>query len=101
MVTPQYERIVGGATTSVTLISLEPGTTYRIRVWSTDGTSVSSEAMEIDATTVESGERCHEHVHIRNYAYKRCRKLLLKGVCPYPQCRNMLVTAYILSISSS
>ena len=55
VVTPQYERIVGGAT-SVTLSGLEPGTTYRIRVWSTDGTSVSSEAREMNATTVESGE---------------------------------------------
>ena len=57
VVTPQYERIVGGATTSVTLSALEPGTTYRIRVWSTDGTSVSSGKMEMDVTTVESGEK--------------------------------------------
>ena len=56
MVTPQYERIVGGATTSVTLSGLEPGTTYRIRVWSTDGASVSSVAGEMDVATVESGE---------------------------------------------
>ena len=56
VVTPQYERIVGGATTSVTLSGLEPGTTYRIRVWSTDGTSVSSEAREMDVTAMESGE---------------------------------------------
>ena len=56
VVTPQYERIVGGATTSVTLSGLEPGTTYRIRVWSTDGTSVSSEAREMAVTTMESGE---------------------------------------------
>ena len=62
MVTPQYERIVGGTTTSVTLSGLEPGTTYRIRVWSTDGTSVSSGAREVDVTTVESGKRCNEHV---------------------------------------
>ena len=55
VVTPQYERIVGGAT-SVTMSGLEPGTTYRIRVWSTDGTSVSSEAREMDVTTVESGK---------------------------------------------
>ena len=54
VVTPQYERIVGGAT-SVTLSGLEPGTTYRIRVWSTNGTSVSSEAEEMDVTMVESG----------------------------------------------
>ena len=56
VVTPQYERIVGGATTSVTLSGLEPGTTYRIRVWSTDGASVSSGTRE-RVTTVESGER--------------------------------------------
>ena len=64
VVTPQYERIVGGAT-SVTLSGLEPGTTYRIRVWSTNGTSVSSEAGIMDVTTVESGEReiCYENVY--------------------------------------
>ena len=56
MVTPQYERIVEGDNTSVTLSGLEPGTTYRIRVWSTDGMSVSSEAGEMDVSTVESGE---------------------------------------------
>ena len=56
VVTPQYERIVGGASTSVTLSGLQPGTTYRIRVWSTNGTSVSSEAREMNVTTVESGE---------------------------------------------
>ena len=56
MVTPQYERIVGGATTSVTLSGLEPGTTYRTRVWSTNGTSVSRGATIKGVTTVESGE---------------------------------------------
>ena len=56
VVTPQYERIVGGSNTSVTLSGLEPGTTYRIRVWSTNGTSVSREAKEVDATTEESGK---------------------------------------------
>ena len=60
MVTPQYERIVGGDNTSVTLSGLEPGTTYRIRVWSTDGrtdgTSVSNGARERDVTTMESSE---------------------------------------------
>ena len=56
VVTPQYERIVGGDNTSVTLSDLEPGTTYRIRVWSTDETSVSSEAGAMDVATVESGE---------------------------------------------
>ena len=56
VVTPQYERIVGGDTTSVTLSGLEPGTTYRIRVWSTDGTSVSNGAGEFEVATVESGE---------------------------------------------
>ena len=56
VVTPQYERIVGRATTSVTLSGLEPGTTYRIRVWSTDGTSVSRDVWERNAATLESGE---------------------------------------------
>ena len=56
VVTPQYERIVRGASTSVTLSGLEPGTTYRIRVWSTDGASVSREAGEMDVTTVERGK---------------------------------------------
>ena len=56
VVTPQYARIVGGATTGVTLSGLEPGTTYRIKVWSTNGTSISSLAGEMDVTTVESGE---------------------------------------------
>ena len=54
VVTPQYERIVGGDNTVAVLKNLEPGTTYRIRVWSTDGTSVSSEAGEMDVTTVEA-----------------------------------------------
>ena len=53
VVTPQYERIVGGATTSVTLSGPEPGTTYRIRVWSTDGTSVSNGTSNKDVTTME------------------------------------------------
>ena len=55
MVTPQYERNVGGDNTSVTLSGLESGTTYRIRVWSTDGTSVSSGAGEMNVTTMEKG----------------------------------------------
>ena len=67
VVTPQYERTVGGGNTSVTLSGLEPGTTYRIRVWSTDGTSVSSGTREIDVATMDSGERCHEHVYITSY----------------------------------
>ena len=67
VVTPQYERIVGAATTNVTLSGLEPGTTYRIRVWSTDGTSVSSGREEMDVTTMESGERCCEHPNRRKY----------------------------------
>ena len=56
VVTPQYERIVGGDNTSVTLSGLEPGTTYRIRVWSRDGTSVGSGAREIDLATMESSK---------------------------------------------
>ena len=57
VMTPQYERIVGEDTTSLTLSGLEPGTTYRIRVWSTNRTSVSSGIREMDVTTVEKGER--------------------------------------------
>ena len=57
VVTPQYERTVGGDNTSATLSGLEPGTTYRIRVWSTDRTSVSSRAREMIVATMESGER--------------------------------------------
>ena len=55
VVTPQYERIVGENNTNVTLSGLEPGTTYRIRVWSTNGTSVSSGAGEMSVATMESG----------------------------------------------
>ena len=69
VVTPQYERIVGGATTSVTLSGLEPGTTYRIRVWSTDGTSVSSGAGEMNVTTMESGELLVHTTLLVNSAY--------------------------------
>ena len=75
MVTPQYERIVGGANTSVTLSGLEPGTTYRIRVWSTDGTSVSSEAKEMNVTTVESGE-CFVHASV-GYCFREASCCLL------------------------
>ena len=56
VVTPQYKKIVGEASTSVTLSGLEPGTTYRIRVWSTDGASISSEAGDRNVATMESGE---------------------------------------------
>ena len=75
VVTPQYERIVGGANTSVTLSGLEPGTTYRIRVWSTDGTSVSSEAREVDVTAVESGE-CFVHASV-GYCFREASCCLL------------------------
>ena len=74
VVTPQYERIVGGAT-SVTLSGLKPGTTYRIRVWSTDGTSVSSEAREVDVTTVENGE-CFVHASM-GYCFREASCCLL------------------------
>ena len=56
VVMPQYERIRGWTTTSVTLRGLESGTTYKITVWSTNGTSVSSEAGERNVETMESGE---------------------------------------------
>ena len=71
MVTPQYERIVGGATTSVTLSGLEPGTTYRIKVGSTNGTSVRIGTGEMDVTTMESGEFI-----LYTYIYWRRAKLL-------------------------
>ena len=64
VVTPQYERNVGGDNTSVTLSGLESGTTYRIRVWSTDGTSVSSGAREMMVEAMNSGERCHESRYV-------------------------------------
>ena len=41
---------------SVTLSGPEPGTTYRIRVWSTNGASVSSAVAELNVATTESGE---------------------------------------------
>ncbi len=56
VVTPQDKRILGGANTSVTLSGLEPGTAYQVGVWSTNGTSVSSEAREMGVAAVESGE---------------------------------------------
>ena len=93
VVTPQYERIVGGATTSVTLSGLEPGTTYRIRMWSTDGTSVSSGTTNKDVTTVESGEffvdvHSETHQHPNN--------------CCNPACRPMSVHAlYVVELFSS
>ena len=63
VVTPQYERIVGANNINVTLSGLEPGIIYRIRVWSTNGASVSSVAMKKDVTTVESCKKhtqCHK-----------------------------------------
>ena len=77
VVTPQYERIVGGAT-SVTLSGLEPGTTYRIRVWSTNGTSVSNGSRQMDVTTVESGEKCHKStcVQWKPYIYIYAHEVL-------------------------
>ena len=75
VVTPQYEKIVGGASASVTLSGLEPGTTYRIRVWSTNGASVTSEAGEMDVTTVESGE-CFLHASV-GYCFREASCCLL------------------------
>ena len=56
VVTPQYHERVVGMASSVTLSGLEPGTTYRIRVWSTNGASVSSAVAELNVATTESGE---------------------------------------------
>ena len=65
MVPPQYERIVGRDNASVTLSGLEPGTTYRIRVWSTDGRSVSNETKEMTVKTAEgSAYVCSHFLHI-------------------------------------
>ena len=64
VVPPQYERIVGGDNTSVTLSGLEPETIYRIRVWSTDGTSVSSEAREMDVPAVEGSALRTLRMHV-------------------------------------
>ena len=80
VVTPQYERIVEGAT-SVTLSGLEPGTTYRITIWSRDETSVSSGIGEMDVKTMEKGEKCHEYVYTRNYAFNSCRKTIASVLC--------------------
>ena len=77
VVTPQYERIVGGATTSVTLSGLESGTTYRIRVWSTDGTSVSSGAGEMNVTTMDSGELfVHIVLSYFNRKFRNARQII-------------------------
>ena len=65
--TRQYEKIVGGNNTFVMLSDLEQGTTHRIRVWSTDGTSVSSEAGEIEVATVESGKKYIHKVFTDKY----------------------------------
>jgi len=56
VVTPQYHERVVGMASSVTRSGLEPGTTYRIRVWSTNGASVSSGLAERNVATTESGE---------------------------------------------
>ena len=85
VVTPQYERIVGGDNTSVTLSGLEPGTTYRIRVWSTNGTSVSSGTTNKDVTTVESGEffvDVHSETHQHpNNCLNPARSLMSVSTC--------------------
>ena len=91
VVTSQYDRIVGGANTSVTLSGLEPGTTYRIRVWSTDGTSISSEASEMDMTTVESGE-CFVHASV-GYCFREASCCLvshsaLPSLCTAVMCHR-------------
>ena len=92
VVTPQYERIVGGAT-SVTLSGLEPGTTYRIRVWSTNGTSVSSEGREVNVTTVESGE-CFVHASL-GYCFREDSCCLLSH-CVLPSwCTTAMYCNYI------
>ena len=86
VVTPQYKRIVGGDNTSVTLSGLQPGTTYRIRIWSTDGTSVSNGITNKDITTVESGEffaDVHSETHQHpNNCHNPVRSLMSVRTCP-------------------
>ena len=43
IITPKYMLVDGGSASGATISDLEPGTMYRIRVWATNGTSVSSE----------------------------------------------------------
>ena len=81
VVTPHYERVVGGANTSVTLSGLEPGTTYRIRLRSTNGASVSSGVAERNVATTESGE--------------------VSGECEYSKPNNMLCTAVVVALWST
>ena len=64
VVTPQYERLEGVDNTSVTLSGLEPGTTYSIRVWSTDGYSVNNGPTKMNVTTSGNGKCC---VHACDY----------------------------------
>ena len=45
----------GGSNGDATISDLEPGTMYRIRVWATNGMSVSSQPVEAHGKTSEEG----------------------------------------------
>ena len=55
IITPKYMLVDGGSTGGATISDLEPGTMYRIRVWATNGTSVSSQPAEVHGKTSEEG----------------------------------------------
>ena len=55
IITPKHMLVDGGSTGGATISDLEPGTMYRIRVWATNGTSVSSQPVEAHGKTSEEG----------------------------------------------
>ena len=55
IITPKYMLVDGGSNGGATISDLEPGTMYRIRVWATNGTSVSSQPVEVYGETSEEG----------------------------------------------
>ena len=55
VITPKYMLVDGGSTGGATISDLEPGTMYRIRVWATNGTSVSSQPVVAYGKTIEEG----------------------------------------------
>ena len=55
IITPKYMLVDGGSNGDATISDLEPGTMYRIRVWATNGASVSSQPVEAYGMTFEEG----------------------------------------------
>ena len=55
VITPKYMLVDGGSNGGATISDLEPGTMYRIRVWATNGVSVSSQPVEVYGETSEEG----------------------------------------------